>query len=400
MHKSRDVTIKTITAAPRTRQPSNTNVIVQTAPTKKSKKGGKKKNKGQKVHMNPSVNLGNQISKAKTHLWAASLLDPWGVRTARIPDAVVVPTSTITSTFRMSLSAIAYGSSGTAYGMGGMLLLGNISPQGYSPIYIAKNSTNGLNYTDAPNSYAYPNANALIQCCNQIRMVSAGLAIYSTCSSTNNQGRISLASWTDSTQQPTNDVTNATWTSSYPCQKICPMNSGEVCSVTYRPTSSNFDFRYAGGTVDIGPNLKYGGLGFMVTGCANTATLELVIVVNWEVIPINTFAGILETQISLSDPAALAAGLNAGAGGQFMNFPGEVMSTTNSVFSVSPDAQSFWSHLPSIETVSQKIHGARTLMQHASTIASGASNLYQLMYGVGGVNPNGFNIPARILYSA
>lgn len=137
--------------------------------------------------------------------YAASLHDPWGVRGARIPDERVVPTATVTSVFRGTLTSFA--SLDGSYRCGVQLRLGNLIPTGITPgdagkpIIYAQPGTSGTQMVFSPvpatnpYQYDYPNSTALAPAADRLRVVSAGVALWPTVASTQNSGRIILSQY-------------------------------------------------------------------------------------------------------------------------------------------------------------------------------------------------------------
>jgi hypothetical protein len=367
--------------------------IVQVLPPPPPKKKGKKGSKKNKIRGLPSVPPG--LTSERYH-YAASLHNPFGIRGARIPDARVVPTAVCSSVLRTSITAFPSPGTGTSPAQNGYLCgvavkLGNLIPGGTAPIFIGRPSTSGLDFTSA--GLDWPNKDALLSAAAEIRLVSAGLAIYPTTSSLNNAGRISLIQFSNDNLVPTSDVSVTQWNTSYPFQKICPVATNEVCCVSFRPKDNEqFAFQLPG--TSVGPTgLAFGGLGAFISGASLGESFEVVVVANWELIPATPFTGILETNVSMYDVKALEVAFNTCQGSDmFVSYPSSVYSTTNSMFSDSSDSYNIWGRLPTIESLTHKIEGAKSLTN--SLLSFGAMGLNAWRYfgaGGGGNNLLGYN---------
>lgn len=356
---------------PRTSHP--TQVIVQ-AP-RSNVKNRRRKSKGvNKRSSNDSSGLAIGIPRSfDRSLYAASLMDPWGVRGARIPDESVLPTSTFTSVYRTTLTPIS--TAGT-HACGAKVLLGNLSPNGTSPIFIAGGSAAGLNFNTT--SVTYTNAAAILSSTQSVRVVSAGLAVQSTSSTANNQGKIVLAQFPSYPDAPGSDTSIGVFQNAYPYSKVCPVGLNGVCSIQYRPWQSYMPFFPTGNNTGTSIASSMGGFAVFCHGLSSTATVELVVIVNWEAIPNTAFAGILPTEKSFSDPIAFAKGLNLARGeSMFQRWDDEVMSATNGMFSDTSDAYQSWNHMfPSLHSLENKMWNANALIHATGTAIGTGWNLY------------------------
>jgi len=376
MNKSKSLVVSVNTPVKQGRAKTNTTVTVKPSSRKKGR-SRKRKNKSK-------GRGGLNFAQVKHSHYAASLHDPWGVRGARIPDERVVPTATVTSVFRGTLTSFANPTGG--FNAGVMLRLGSLSPTSAvpadagKPIIVAQGAVTGMEFNPvAPGqNFDFANRTALASSADRLRVVSAGVAVRPTLASTQNAGRTILTQYFGADNGSLVPFLVPNFINRNAFMKICPVNANDVCSIAYRPqsVSQGFEFRAVTATNwDQTLTVILDGL------LAANLTFDISIVVNWEVIPSSAFAGILSTEKSFYDIDALMLAFNSAQGSDmFQSFPADAYDATNTMFSNDANQETIWSRLASFDP-SALMAGAADAAEKIIRVAHGGFSAYRMYKG-------------------
>jgi len=254
-----------------------------------------------------------------------TLKDPFNYNGAKIPDNCTYPSSTFTTTTRMTLTAFT-GDDGKVYaGIGAIGLqpnacvftLTSCSPDGLFTWTGADLGGSGLGNL--------PGWVAIQQNFQRLRPVSAGLCVMSSNSSLTDQGSMLTSNVPSNTRMDGDGYYNPTlpgepWAGLDSFKNAfgsvtVPVNQKGLCTC-YRPTDpacfEYVDFGYTEVDAD-DIYLNYGNLAILITGCAANSTFEVVLQINYEAIPKLAATGMINVSPSRADPIDLAMSLNKAA---------------------------------------------------------------------------------------
>lgn len=394
---TRVVTQKLIPAAGR----RSGEVICTTVTKKKKKRGGKKQQSVSRIPPFIKEAYDDMAAGYNTLSYAATLLDPWGVRGVKIPDRLTKPSFTAYSVVQLKLTAVAI--LGGGYECAAVFAPTRCNTAGAtSSVAIGVAGTSGtLSFT---NTSDYPNLTLLAAAAaGGIRPVSAGIAVVPRMNSNLTDGDITCFQ-TESLLFGSN-VLYSTQVANLAVAKTCPVRSGEVCSITYYPTVlANQDY--------FNPQAANSGvaqiqLGVWMTNLVAGSTFDVTIIVNWEGVTAQTGSvtanGVMDISPSRYSMKALEIAANLTPGlMQFRNIPEEVYDTTLGYYNNGHSWSSAAGILDALASGSSKVlditrnlHGAASYALHGVGMGKLA-----LQYGLPAIaNRIGMNGPSqRILY--
>lgn len=293
------------------------------APKPKKKKRSRAKNA---VLQRPSAR------SLDPYRYAAALLDPWRFRDVRIPDERTFPSLCASSMYRVTLPAVSLNGSASIYGAGLRLQLSGLGIT--DPIRIL--NTGGVANTfqwGSPTDYV--NKNFLTTNAASSRIVSASISCYPSMSFMNNKGQMWMAVCDSASQIGTGDFNIGSYTV-LPFARKCPIQMGHACSANYWPFS-NLSFEY----LPVSNTTNFGQLSVLAYGIDVNATIDVSIVVNWEMIPSAQALGSVPVKPSHCSFKALEIAHNAlGADRLYATFERDVFAAQSTLTLATPDGQS------------------------------------------------------------
>lgn len=262
--------------------------------------------KGRKREVPGQVNL---IQDA----WLGSLSDPWSVHGVRIPDEIVAPSCTASFRQRFTVQAIQDGSTGK-YAAAVSFIPTVLNSFKTSTTY--NSATGSLGFGASVSFDGYP---SLVNLGRNYRVVSAGLAVYSTTAMAQNQGRNLCAFY------PGNDRTQPGWTSTVLVSGMLiaensedsPINEQMVCSTVWVPSDRD-NYRYHRidsdtSTATIGSATYYnpGQCVWVADGISSSASFEVCVVLNIEFQPLLNSVSFIPIFPSFYNQKAMERALNS-----------------------------------------------------------------------------------------
>jgi hypothetical protein len=278
--------------------------------------------------------------------YIGTLVDPWAVKNVRIPDELTYPSATLPLVLKTTINPVSDGAGGWASGLaispevlfksdgtvqGGIFTLHTATPAGQ--VYYSTAATDVL---------FFPQQLALPTVLSTFRVVSCGIAGWSSASMMNNQGwctafAISCGGLADApflldpaTGFNAHDIQSLAYSNKKPMQNNC------VCAVNYWPdASSQYDYKprkfdFLGETNR--PHISLQGLylGGLPNGMsAPVVPLELTIVLNIEYRVNPVFTSIVTTRSSTYCVNAMEAALNVAPPIRRFNAPArDIMNAT------------------------------------------------------------------------
>jgi hypothetical protein len=211
--------------------------------------------------------------------YAASLVDPWGVLGARIPDNITTASFTARSFVRFNVPVYTAvdGSAGAGV-LVNLTISDALSSTGAILTATAGGATSQFKYT----AYVlFPNYSGIVTNGAAVRMVSAGLSIVPTGALVDTQGTVvagliprqaSLLQYNTNYTRPNLDAQLLI--------RTCPVKPATTCTVTWQPPENGFNIYRA-----TNESTNYGQMFANVFGCKTTASFEATVVINWEVLP-------------------------------------------------------------------------------------------------------------------
>lgn len=273
----------------------------------------KQRNTSKKSNPNKGT---NKLSVSKfdpvRDAWLATLVDPWGVHGVRIPDQITTPSCTASLRYRTTIRPIADGVTGNyaaAFCFFPTIHNGLATGNAY-------NSTTGT-ITLGP-YFDFTGYGTLSNLSRDYRVVSAGLAVYSTTAMATNQGRNLCAFYQGSDHLVGVDLTTVTAANQLNAENSedSPINNQMVCSIAWRPSDiSTYEYHdnasTAGGTPENGTFYNPGQLVWYADGIASTSSFEVSCVINVEYVPNQNSVSFLLTLPSRYDVQAMQRALNS-----------------------------------------------------------------------------------------
>lgn len=293
-----------------------------------NKRNSRSKNRNQ-VSRTPEVIVNNNVrpsirrkprgtSRGSINLvedaWAASLLDPWSIHGVRIPDEVIAPSSTTTLRQRFTLSPTV------SSGAGGGTMYGacvSFVPTAYNcwRTQTGYDHITGAFTMGGVNSFS--GYTPLLTIARSIRIVSAGIAIFSTTAMSANQGREICVYY------PGNDRTAVATTTSISVpsmltgenSKDSALNEQEVCSMIWTPSDRD-NYRYhdvdSASSYTTGAAKYYypGQFIWAADGLSSSASFEVSLVLNLEYQPLQNYSSFVLSMPSIYNVSAMERALN------------------------------------------------------------------------------------------
>lgn len=273
----------------------------------------KQRNTSSKPNPNKGVNKLLQSKFDPTRdAWLATLVDPWGVHGVRIPDQITTPSCTASLRYRTTLRPLQDGSTGN-YAIAFTFIPTVHNGLATSNAY---NSTTGV-ITLGP-FFDFTGYGTFSNLSRDYRVVSAGLAVYSTTAMAQNRGRNLCAFYqgTDHLQVPDLTTVSAGDQLNAENSEDSPLNKEMVCSITWRPSDvSSYEYHAnastAGGTPETGTFYNPGQLVWFADGLDSSASFEVSAVLNVEYVPNQNSISFLLTLPSRYDVQAMQRALNS-----------------------------------------------------------------------------------------
>jgi len=282
--------------------------------------------------------------EAKANPYYATLHDPFNVGGVRIPDSVNYPSATFSIIKRVTLTASSSGGVAAlaigwfvATGMtqnGGFLVPVNFSPDENAPFYIIgqKSYAAGASLTDifGIGATGYPIASQALTLeqwregtltvpglFNQVRLVSAGVAVNSTAAVTDLSGVWRCAFAPPGYYKNRDATVNAMSfdeIGALPGSVEAPVNTGKGVTVTYNPLDlSSLNYCQINGLDNGSIDVEHADLGTLFVagaGLGAGSSVIATIVLNYEGIPASNTMGFIQTTPSIDDPLMIASALN------------------------------------------------------------------------------------------
>jgi len=262
--------------------------------------------------------------KLSDYLYAASLIDPWRFGETRIPDDRTFPSFTARSIYRITANAVPAQGSSTLYAAGVRF---NVSGLGSTtPLATLGTGTGAGTFTFSTAQFDWINKTYLTTNASQARIVSASISCFPSTSYMNNKGSMYMACADQISQIGGGDFNFASYSAQAFARK-CPVAMGHACSVNYWPFSpSAYEYLPTNSTTNTGQ------LSVVLYGCDSTATLEVSVVCNWELIPNVSASGSIAVRPSRCSNKAMEIAANAmGADKMFATFEQDVFRIQNSL---------------------------------------------------------------------
>jgi len=263
-----------------------------------------------KANVNPPTNRGQSFNIIRD-AYLATLVDPWGVQGVRIPDEITTPTATCSFRKRLTINAIQDGTTGN---YGTALAFVPTVRAAYCQTTSYTSSTGTFNLGGAAD---FDNYSTFLTVCRQYRVVSAGLAVYSTNAMAQNQGRNLCAYYAgnDRATYPFSAAVNSPELLLAENSEDSPINQQMVCSVTWVP-SDNSNYQYHTPTssrLSVGTTDYYypGCIIWAADGVSASASFEVCLTLNVEYIPDTNAISFVQYLPSRYDVKAMERALNS-----------------------------------------------------------------------------------------
>jgi len=275
----------------------------------------------------------------KQSAYLQSLLDPWLCPGAKVPDANSAPSFCFQSLSKYVLAAgLGTGGSGTDYGVLFVYRVGYTGntpgPSAFVKACTAYPTTQSGTYTTGPSSatsqsYGLVAGTQLVAVGQMIRPVSCGISISVQGATQTDQGRIMaaylppgdasglsniLGIWSAATGSASTSsaaMLGATYSVDCAAEKRylraiwLPLD--DLARVYIAPATVTTNRPYAGAQATLE---QYGCLAVMADSMNNGTAVEVTVVENFEVIPVNNITNLVQPEPSVSDPLEMAAAQN------------------------------------------------------------------------------------------
>lgn len=282
---------------------SNKDVVIQVRGPTPQKRG----------KLGPSVNPSSVRDG-----WLASLINPWRVGGFRIPDTLVAPTATATLRDRFTVLPSQDGSTGN-YACG-VSFTPTVNGS-YGQIQTYSSSAGTVSFPSQNGYTTFSQNAAFLNVARDFRVVSAGLAVYSTVASQKSQGRnicvffpgaddLIRAAQGPASFSFANFLAQAN-------NSDTPTNEMEVCTITWVPSDeTNYEFHGTAASSDgVSGVAAFGGYNpgtiiWIANGIDPSASYEVDLVLNIEYHPSTAAISFVNSQPSKCDFAAFQKAIN------------------------------------------------------------------------------------------
>lgn len=246
--------------------------------------------------------------------WAATLRDPMSVHGVRIPDEITAPSAVVPLNFRFAMNSVQDGATGN-YGCG-LIWAPTVNNCLRTITTYTLSTTNPTVTCGAPQSFpGYSTFNGLSR---GYRVVSAGMAIYSTTAFASNQGKNLCVFYPGNDKTPIPISTFQTVNQTYVAENFddMPINMKLCCSAVWRPTDrDNYNYHLNNAdcmTTAAGTTGYYfpGIFSWMAVGVASTASFEVRLTLNIEYLPNTSTIGFIPFATSRYSAKAMENALN------------------------------------------------------------------------------------------
>lgn len=248
----------------------------------------KRSNKGRKPRSRGRKNFPNSGASHEDYHFAASLLDPWGVQGARIPDTVTAPSWVAHSIYRNSATAVALPNGEHYIGRLFDITPGTTASGALNPIsnLVVGNSAAYFQFARTAN---FNNQTGLNANGASFRAVSAGISIKYTGSPLNQTGTVLVGMVPRGvTLVPTGVDTLIQTLLNFPLTRTCNVVSNDMCTTVWVPPELAYNnYRASNDAQNLGQIFA------VAYGLTSTATFEFTIAMNWEIQPNNAAFGII-----------------------------------------------------------------------------------------------------------
>lgn len=363
----------------------------------KSKKPKKKASAGRRQSRRATA------SDMRDYYFSASLVDPWGVLGAKIPDSVTAASFPCHSVQRFT--SVANVIEGGDWVFGQLLDLRPGSIVGGSNCLFQTSTSAGQSgkLKFGGPARTFPNMAGLLVNAAAVRVVSAGLAITYTGSLLNTQGTI-IAGFLPRGSNPSFDTTTSYSIAdflNFPHIKQCTVQYGKPCSVVWTPPelSRNY-YRNSVDTEGIG-QLFIVSFGLK----DSTSSFDISAVMNWECLPTDKAQGLIPSTPSTCSFRALEIAANVLATRSVFHAPiNDIQNASSNQESVVDDGGTTTAYVMEklmgldlredvLRPLSNGMQNVRTSWQLAQYAAQGFASLRESVFAPGGMSGSAGAIP-------
>lgn len=384
----------------------STRIIVAAAKPPAAQRPKKKKNrkskKGMSVSPDPYRALGSLIPHVSDYHYAASLLNPFGVFGARIPDTDQTPSFCTRTIMRFSISAHANGTPSTDNCTGFLLNLvpGTLINSGN--ILFTTTAGSAPSTVQFSTGLVAPNGTTIGALTSTARIVSCGAAIMPTQVISNLGGTMTgFSVGQKSTSVISTGFVNTPLTTitNQPTQRKCAVAWNDPCSIAYAPSGGPVYHTYR----PAADNTGEGQLGFFAQNLPPTASFDVVVVINLECTPLNASQGVVDVKPSPANFRALEIASNLAGSKSIFHAPVNDIfdATAGGGINIRDDAGAGtnWAMLMDMITSTESGQALGRVRQgiqnvlNASSLAYGVANLASGVVGrlTGGYGSSGYN---------
>lgn len=296
-------TVSKVAAGPQNRRPKQTVTTVTTV------------SKKPKSNSNPRPRIVRNEKDLLRYLWCASLINPFTISGARIPDQLVSNTSTMQLKDRFSVTPLQDGTTGN-YACGVQFIPTILQSYALATGYSNSTAAGTITFPAAGSFTSFTQNGTANTVIGDYRIVSAGLAVYATTAMATNQGHnlCVFEPSSDRKQLAVGGVVQLNQLNNYPYTSDSPVNLQKICSISWVPSDeSNYDY-HLGTVTPTGATFSTiympGKLSWYAVGIASTASFICEVVANYEYHPTSGAINIVNTSPSIYDSKAMEYALN------------------------------------------------------------------------------------------